>query len=254
MKSIRSLLFLATVLLSTTVYAQNSLYEKFSRIQNVSAVYISKAMLGMQPHLSAMGQVNISKVAGQLDGVYILNTSAPNVQVELEKDIDKYIKQGKHELLMEQKGTPGYSSAFYIKRKNNDIIKELIMITERTSTYSVGTSSNLRGTSSQRTPTTQVKLVILTGAMTLKDIQSITESGMRSSTPYYYGITSSSIPKIGTGIPYGFTSTEDFKKYLDKYPKEWRKLDSLNRISPRILDDLRKIHPQLDSLLRTYPR
>lgn len=131
--------------------AQNNLFDKYSDLHNVSSVYISKTMIEMNPNLYTK-DVFIGKVAGQLDAVYIISTMDNGTKKDLRKDIDEFIQKGKYELLMKQKGVVS-RSAFYVKRKGTDQVRELIMITDGAAT---------------------LKFVSLIGDLTLKDIQKIT--------------------------------------------------------------------------------
>lgn len=131
--------------------AQNNLFDKYSDLHNVSSVYISKTMIEMNPNLYTK-DVFIGKVAGQLDAVYIISTMDNGIKKDLRKDIDEFIQKGKYELLMKQKGVVS-RSAFYVKRKGTDQVRELIMITDGAAT---------------------LKFVSLIGDLTLKDIQKIT--------------------------------------------------------------------------------
>lgn len=131
--------------------AQNNLFDKYSDLHNVSSVYISKTMIEMNPNLYTK-DVFIGKVAGQLDAVYIISTMDNGTKKDLRKDIDEFIQKGKYELLMKQKGVVSHS-AFYVKRKGTDQVRELIMITDGAAT---------------------LKFVSLIGDLTLKDIQKIT--------------------------------------------------------------------------------
>lgn len=150
MKTIRLFLMTSVMLLSFTLNAQNSIFDKYSDMKNVSSVYISKTMIEMQPDLYTK-DLYIGKVVGQLDAVYVISTMDDNVKKELRKDIEQFIQKGKYELLMKQKGTVS-RSAFYVKRKG-DIVKELVMITDGN---------------------TKLKFISLSGDLTLKDIQNIT--------------------------------------------------------------------------------
>lgn len=104
----------------------------------------------MQPDLYTK-DLYIGKVIGQLDAVYVISTMDSNVKKDLRKDIEQFIQKGKYELLMKQKGNVS-RSAFYVKRKG-DKVKELVMITDGAA---------------------KLKFISLSGDLTLKDIQNIT--------------------------------------------------------------------------------
>lgn len=151
MKTKKIILSILVLLFCLTGNAQNNLFDKYSDLHNVSSVYISKTMIEMNPNLYTK-DVFIGKVAGQLDAVYIISTMDNGIKKDLRKDIDEFIQKGKYELLMKQKGVVS-RSAFYVKRKGADQVRELIMITDGAAT---------------------LKFVSLIGDLTLKDIQKIT--------------------------------------------------------------------------------
>ena len=153
------MIVLVMLLFSSIVYAQNnSIFEKYSEMKNVSSVYISKTMLEMNPNLYT-NDVYIGKVAGQLEAVYIVSSMNGDIKNNMRKDIDSYIKKGNYELLMQQKGIVS-SSSFYIKKKG-DKIRELVMITD--------------------TPG-KLNFVQLTGDLTLQDIQRITNQASNTAS------------------------------------------------------------------------
>lgn len=159
MKTNRFLLSLAALILCLSINAQNKIFDKYNEMRSVSSVYISKAMIDMQSNVFA-GDVYIGKMAGQLDGVYIISTRDANIKKELRQDLNKFIASEKYELLMKQKSTVS-SSSFYIKSKGNKV-KELVMITDGAAT---------------------LKFISLIGDFSLKDIQNIAKS---QDTSYHF--------------------------------------------------------------------
>lgn len=140
------------VLLPFSLKGQSAIFDKYNDKATVSSVYISKTMLQMQPNVYTK-DVNIGKVAGQLEAVYIVSTMDNTLKRPMQNDIEDFIKKGKYEVLMKQKGITS-SSSFYVKKKG-DKVKELIMITDATTKFSY---------------------IHLIGEMTLNDIQRITSS------------------------------------------------------------------------------
>lgn len=152
MKTVKTLLTVLALIGCLTGYAQqNSVFEKYNDMREISSVFISKAMIELNPNLYTNNDVYIGKVAGQLDAVYIISTMSVNIKKDMRADIDNFIEKGKYELLMKQKGIHT-RSAFYIKRQGTDKVKELIMVTDAAT----------------------LKFISLIGDLTLKDIQSIT--------------------------------------------------------------------------------
>lgn len=154
-------LFLASISLLLPLLCQaQSLFAKYSDMNNVSSVYISKAMIEMNPELYAK-DVNIGKIAKQLELVQILSTMDNEVKRELRRDIESVVQAQKYELLMKQKGIVS-RMAFYVKRKGEKV-QDLIMVVDGAAT---------------------LKYVRLVGDMTLKDIQNIMKSQKTSENPY----------------------------------------------------------------------
>lgn len=149
MKNIRLLLVSMLLIFPLLGQAQQELFKKYSDMKNVSSVYISKAMLDMNPSLFTE-DIYIGKAASQLNSVQIISTMDNKIKPEMLKDIRAQIKSSHYELLMKQKGTVS-SSEFYVGRKG-DKVKELVMV--------------INGAAS-------LKFVYLEGEMTTKDVQNI---------------------------------------------------------------------------------
>ncbi len=107
MKQIYTILLLVT--LSVTALAQNGreLYNKYSDLPGMEAVYVSPAMfrlIGRIPDIEFQdSDVNFSPLIKSMTGFYILNTSNAETGAALFADVKKYINSGKYELLMEAK-------------------------------------------------------------------------------------------------------------------------------------------------------
>ena len=108
----KRILFLTVILLivsALSAFAQNgrSIYQKYSDAENVSAVYISPAMfrlIGKIPELEINdSDVNLAPVVRTLTGMYILNSENQAINASLRGDVDRFIKGGRYELLMEAK-------------------------------------------------------------------------------------------------------------------------------------------------------
>ncbi len=97
------------ILCPLACFAQNgkSIYQKYSDAENVSAVYISPAMfrlIGKIPDLEVHdNDVNLAPVIRSLTGMYILNSENQAINASLRGDVDRFIKGGRYEMLMEAK-------------------------------------------------------------------------------------------------------------------------------------------------------
>ena len=105
----RIVLVAALLLTTITAFAQNgkSIYQKYSDAEGVSAVYISPAMfrlIGKIPELEVNDSgLNLAPVIRSLTGMYVLNSENQSINASLRGDVDRFIKGGRYELLMEAK-------------------------------------------------------------------------------------------------------------------------------------------------------
>ena len=102
-------ILVAMLMLSISSLAQDgrSIYNKYSDYDNVEAVYISPAMfrlIGKIPDVEMNGEdVNLGPIIKSLSGLYILSIKEDGIAQELADDVNRFIKKGQYELLMEAK-------------------------------------------------------------------------------------------------------------------------------------------------------
>ena len=102
-------ILVAMLMLSISAAAQDgrSLYNKYSDYDNVEAVYISPAMfrlIGKIPDVEMEGEnVNLGPIIKSLSGLYILSIKEGAIAEQLADDVNRFIKKGAYELLMEAK-------------------------------------------------------------------------------------------------------------------------------------------------------
>ena len=102
-------ILVAMLMLSISAAAQDgrSLYNKYSDYDNVEAVYISPAMfrlIGKIPDVEMQGEnVNLGPIIKSLSGLYILSIKEDSIAQDLADDVNRFIKKGQYELLMEAK-------------------------------------------------------------------------------------------------------------------------------------------------------
>lgn len=197
-----SRLFLAGALLLLPLFCQaQGLFAKYSDMNNVSSVYISKTMIEMNPELYTK-DVNIEKIAKQLELVQILSTMDNGIKREMRRDIENVVRVQKYELLMKQKGIVS-RMAFYVQR-NGEKVKDLIMVVDGAATF---------------------KYIRLMGEMTLKDIQNIMKS-QKTSENINFNIPTDEIKNAINGLTFNVSGIEDLQelKELKKLKKELGKL------------------------------
>ncbi len=150
MKTKYVLLFLSFFCASMT-FAQKNLFEKFSEMDNVSSVYISKAMFQMMPDIQT-GGLNLMNMKGKIESLQILNTENKE-NAELMRETFTSLINKQHEELMRVKD--GKTNATFYARQKGDLISELIMLANTEDGFTV---------------------IQLLGNFTLKDVQDITAS------------------------------------------------------------------------------
>lgn len=132
MKTMKFVLVCMLLLSPVLSQAQKNLFNKYNDMKGVSSVYISKAMMELNPNLF-MKDFYIGKVAERLNSVQVLSTRDKKIREDMAKDIRSLVQSSKYELLMKQKGTVS-GSEVYVNRKGSKI-KELIMIMDGTSSF-----------------------------------------------------------------------------------------------------------------------
>lgn len=127
------ILLLAFAVSMVSSAAQNSkkkIYSEYSGKPGVSAVYISPAMFKLiktVPDIEINSQeVNFSRFIRTLEGMYILNSSDPDIASRLAKDVESELHYGKHELLMEAI-EENQTTRIYIVQ-NDSIVSDLILL------------------------------------------------------------------------------------------------------------------------------
>jgi hypothetical protein len=126
-KTILSILFLASV---SFAFAQKNPFEKFSDMDGVTSVYISKTMLSLIPKNSKMdyGGVNVGGFLNKLTSILILTSEDQKIAPQMLSLANDRIKKGHdYELLMRVKSDDNDNVNFFMKGKPENIT-ELIMI------------------------------------------------------------------------------------------------------------------------------
>lgn len=135
---------------SSLSFAQNKLFEKYAETDNVTSVYISKAMFQMMPGMKT-GDLNLMNMKDKIDGLQILSTEHTDLKKKMKKDFSMLVNDQHQELMRVKDGKTRVT--FYIKMKGNQV-NELIMLADTDEEYSV---------------------IRLQGNFTLQDIQEISK-------------------------------------------------------------------------------
>ena len=146
-KNILLLLFLCC---TSICFAQNKLFDKYSEMDNVTSVSISKAMFQMMPNFETNG-LNLMNLKGKIEGLQILTTENNSIKETMRNDFKNLIGKDHEELMKVIDGKT--RATFYVKQKG-DLISELIMLADTDKSFNV---------------------IRLSGNFTLQDIQEITK-------------------------------------------------------------------------------
>ena len=159
----RIIILLTALLLSISAFAQNgkSIYQKYSDADGVTAVYISPAMfrlIGTIPDLEVGDdKVNISPLIQALTGFYVLNSENPDINGKLRADAERFINNGKYELLMEVKDSG-----------------------ETVRMYTMGNDRTINGFAMLATEAAEVTFISLDGEMPRKEFEALIAKVMNS--------------------------------------------------------------------------
>ena len=120
------------LLASVSALAQNgrALYNKYSDLPDVEAVYISPAMfrlIGKIPDVEMQeGSVNFGPIIKTLSGLYILNIPKSDAAAQLADEVNHFVTKGHYELLMEAKDNGEVMQMYTVG--DEKIVNSLVML------------------------------------------------------------------------------------------------------------------------------
>ena len=146
------MVFLSLLLMTVaqSAMAQDALFDKYEDTNGVTTIFISKTMLGMIPNVKA-GNHDISKIASKLDQLRILTCEKATLIPRILDDAKKTYKSEGYEAIMRM-NDEGEKMTIY-QRSLKGGKNEFVLLQED--------GSNLN-------------IINVKGAITLKDIQMIT--------------------------------------------------------------------------------
>lgn len=121
------------ILISTVIFsanAQNALYKKYEKSNNVTRVYISQTMLELTKSANIPMDDDVSDIIDSFDsvtGFYLLETDDPTLMPALKKDFMKEVNAKKLELLMEVNDD---DRVLFYTRKEGNYFTDVYMIVE----------------------------------------------------------------------------------------------------------------------------
>lgn len=150
-------IFIIAILLTNTIAIKaqdNGLFNKLSDNDNISTVFISKALLQMVP--LNMGGANIGSLMNKLNQLEIYTTEKATTAEMMKKEADKLVNNKLYENLMTIKDGESNVNFLFIKdEKNTDNISELLMLI---------------------TDTKECTIIRISGSFTMEDIKKVIEN------------------------------------------------------------------------------
>lgn len=132
-------------------YSQSDkLFDKYAEMDNVTSVYISKAMFNMMPSVNDVG-LNLINMKGKIESLQLVSSEQPDNIPKMRNDFSKLVNKEHEELMRVRDGKKRVT--FYSNMKD-DKVKDLLMLAESDSSFTV---------------------IQLLGNFTLQDIQDITK-------------------------------------------------------------------------------
>lgn len=104
---IKTILFAVMALTTLNAHAQVKAFEKYSDMNGITYVYISKAMLSAISSklnsMPSMPNVNAQALASKMSGIQLIHAEKNNMRAKLRSEVQSIVKQNKYELLMQVK-------------------------------------------------------------------------------------------------------------------------------------------------------
>ena len=133
-----------------TGFAQNKVFDKYADMDNVTSVFISKAMFRMMSNINNVG-VNLMNLKGKMESLQLVTSENKDRITQMKREFPQILSSHHQELMRVKDGKTRVS--FYSDLKD-DKIKELIMLVDDEKNYTA---------------------IMITGNFTLQDIQDFAE-------------------------------------------------------------------------------
>lgn len=152
MKAKQIVIAILCLVLAQIGAAQNSkaLFDKYTDMDDVTSVYVSKAMFKMMPSFETAG-LSLVNMKGKIESLQVITTQRKDLAPKMREDFSKLIGKGHEELMRVRDGKT--KATFYADMKG-DLVKDLIMLADTDEGFTI---------------------IQLLGNFTLQDIQEITK-------------------------------------------------------------------------------
>jgi hypothetical protein len=152
MKTRYLIITLLCIVFTQSVFAQNSskLFEKYADMDNVTSVYISKAMFKMMPTMQTAG-LNLMNMKGKVESLQVLTTERKDLTIKMRNEFAQLVTRQHQELMRVRDGK---TKATFYAIMQGDLVKDMVMLADTEEGFTV---------------------IQLLGNFTLQDIQEITK-------------------------------------------------------------------------------
>lgn len=170
-------LLLAIAILPFTNYAQNSIFDKFEDMDEVTTVVVTKEAFRMLAKFNIEGDEGedyVDMIKG-LTSLKVFTTDNANIATDMGDVVSKYLKSTKLTELMRVKDKDANVKVYVRQGKDEDHVSELLMFVSDLGNV------NVRGTNQEAV------ILSLTGDIDLNKISQLTESHIPNSGKHLKG-------------------------------------------------------------------
>ena len=171
----RLILSALVAIVALAAHAQHDDFEIYADLEGVTSVYISKTMFKLMQGLPmeiGTDDVDMGKIIGKLDGLYILTTEEPEIMEALRKETAFITKSDDFECIKSKTKTKEY-----VSRSENNGYEEIVRIKEDGQKVAI----YMKEEEDARTeyvvivdsPDDEYVIMIFTGTLLPKDVQGI---------------------------------------------------------------------------------
>ena len=115
--------------------AQQSFFDKYAEMDEVTSVYITKSMLKMFPSMSGtINGVDVGNLASKLENIQILSADDSNIIEQLRKDTKHINSKNGYEELIRVRDDGDKTTIYFKEQKKNS---EFILITDSGNEFTI---------------------------------------------------------------------------------------------------------------------
>lgn len=174
------ILTIAIVLVTLTTYAQNSIFDKFEDMDDVSSVIVNQEAFRMLAKFKGggeEGQEYMDMVKG-LTSFKVFTTDKPEIASQMDAIMKKYLSSSKLTELMRVKDDETNVKIYVRQGKDEDHVSELVMFVNGVAKYMKDSDSPIQA---------ETVILTLTGDIDLNKISKLTESHIPESGKHLKG-------------------------------------------------------------------